>query len=288
MTQRPHGTRGTARKLRTVFDYLDFYTTALPRRFRLTYLDAFAGAGDVPFKDKLPLLDGILEYEKVFEGSAQKSLKLRRPFDRYIFNDGIKSNVNSLAKLKIEFPHLADRIQIVQQDANQIVTDYCRSHDPSRDRAVIFLDPWGNSVNWQTIELIAQTKGIDLWYLFPSGLGVVRQISQDASINPDAAPSIDRIMPSKSWRDIIAKPSAQGDMFTEQGDVVEKIATADSITRYFIGELKKVFHGVVLDEWLALGAKNGHWYSLVFACSNDSENAKKLAGRVAKDIMRKR
>jgi three-Cys-motif partner protein len=37
-----------------------------------------------------------------------------------------------------------------------------RSH-----RAVLFLDPYGMQVEWQTIEAIAKTAAIDLWLLFP-------------------------------------------------------------------------------------------------------------------------
>lgn len=45
MAQRSFGTAGTIKKLQTIADYLNFYTTALTGKFTLNYVDAFAGSG---------------------------------------------------------------------------------------------------------------------------------------------------------------------------------------------------------------------------------------------------
>jgi len=38
-------------------------------------------------------------------------------------------------------------------------------------RGVIFLDPYGMEVSWETVEAIARTEALDCWYFFPlSGL----------------------------------------------------------------------------------------------------------------------
>jgi hypothetical protein len=67
-----------------------------------------------------------------------------------------------------------------------------------------------------------------------------------------------------------------------------KQATVDSITRYMIKRMKQVFKGVVLDEWLPLGRGGSHWYSLLFACSNPSTAATKIAERVARAVMKRK
>ncbi|WP_375494674.1 hypothetical protein [uncultured Nostoc sp.] len=41
------------------------------------------------------------------------------------------------------------------------------------NRAVLFLDPFGMQIPWSTIEAIAHTEAIDLWYLFPLGVAMV-------------------------------------------------------------------------------------------------------------------
>ena len=53
-----------------------------------------------------------------------------------------------------------------------------------------------------------------------------------------------------------------------------------------IERMKAVFAGGVSDEWLPLGRNQGHWYSLIFACSNPSPKASALALKLAKAVLR--
>lgn len=168
MAQKPFSTGGTQQKLQTLEKYLGFYTTALGGKFHLTYFDAFAGTGDIPIAEPLPLFDGALEIESVVEGSASRALNLARPFDRYVLVDKRRSNIKSLETLKQAHVSIGNRIELIHDDANVAIDRFCStSFQPkARQRAVIFLDPFGNQVVWKTLEKIAQTPGIDLWYLF--------------------------------------------------------------------------------------------------------------------------
>jgi three-Cys-motif partner protein len=287
MVQKSFGTGGTFKKLETISDYLQFYTRALNGKFKLTYLDPFAGTGEVPIRGSLPLLDGVVEYEKFLAGSARMAFSVRPAFDRYVISDLKKAHASSLLDLQLQYPDIVERVTITQSEANQAVADYCKIHNPVTDRAVIFLDPFGNQVKWSTIELIAQTKGIDLWYLFPAGLGVARQISDDGTVQMDAESSLNEMFGDRSWFESATQLNTQMDLLSIDVQTRTKVAdTADAVTRQMIRKMKSVFKGVVLDEWLRLGKKGGHWYSLLFAISNDSKPAKELARRVAKDIMR--
>jgi len=64
----------------------------------------------------------------------------------------------------------------------------------------MFLDPFGNQVKWETLDRIGRTPGIDLWYLFPAGLGVLRQISRDGRVQKDAEASLDLLFGPNDWR----------------------------------------------------------------------------------------
>ena len=287
MAQKPFAGKGTVVKLNTLSDYLSFYTRALGGRFRLSYLDAFAGTGEIPFAEGLPLLEETMELENVIEGSARRALKLERPFDHYVFVDARSKNVAALDRLRTEFPALRDRIDTRRADANVAVVEFCRRLGAG-DRAVIFLDPFGNQVQWTTIEIIAATIGIDLWYLFPAGLGVARQITNDGRILADAEDSLDRMFGNDQWRHAVIEKEAMEDMFGGTADKSRKLATADSVTRLMINQMKGVFRGGVLDRWLPLGKQGRHEFSLLFAWSNPSERAAALAKRVATDIMRRK
>ncbi len=157
----------------------------------------------------------------------------------------------------------------------------------SRSRAVVFLDPYGNQVEWATIEAVAATEAVDLWYLFPAGLGVHRQIGRDARIDGDKRRSLNRLFGTTGWLDECVAPDdgLQGELFDATTPRHTKIATPDSITRYMIKRMKTVFTGGVLDEWLPLGRQGHHSFSLLFAWANPSEKAKK-AGEIARAVMR--
>lgn len=294
--QRKFGsTEGTIIKLETVFSYANFYTTMLkdkPRpdwRFKLTYVDAFAGSGKFPIADELPLLEEVGDFESIVEGSALRSLKVDHPFDRYIFSDVKRSNTEELEQLKDSFPNLKTRIEVVKQDANELVKEFC-TQMKSNERALMFLDPFGNQVNFDTLKMIADTKKIDLFYLFPSWWGVVRQVSSDGTVVADAENSLTRVFGTSDWRSQLTRKreNTQGDMFSENSELSEKIADVDSVTRYMIERMKTVFGDGVSSKWLPLGRNGSPGYSLLFACANDATKARPLAKRVAREIMKRK
>ncbi len=284
MAQKPFVHAGTIRKLETVADYAGFFTRALKDKFKLHYLDAFAGSGEIPLASELPPMSDTLDLEKVVQGSARRALDIARPFDRYVFADVRKSNTDQLDELRKRFPTLRDRISIRQGEANDVVMEFCQSLLDG-DRALVFLDPFGNQVSWKTLETIAGTKKIDLWYLFPAGLGVVRQVAQRGEILRFAEQSLDRMFGDQNWRNECVEYESEPDLFMADRTIARKIATADGITRYMIRRMETIFDGGVSDKWLPLGRSGIHQFSLLFACSNPAERAKSLAQRVAREIM---
>lgn len=289
--QRPFAREGTETKLRTVFDYAEFFTNALKnkpradRPFRLTFVDAFAGTGELPrqAKDVLPMIDDGLAFNDVAMGSARRALEVARPFDRYVFSDTKLRNVRELERLASEFSSLRDRVEIIRQDANEVVSDFCRQMEWN-DRAVMFLDPFGNQVTWQTLESIAATRKIDLWYLFPSWWGVVRQIRSDGTPLPDAEASLDRVFGTAEWREHVSTTIRTSDLFGAT-EARRKTATVDSVTRYMIERMETIFGGGVSHRWLPLTWEGRPSYSLIFACANPQSKARNLAMRVANQIM---
>lgn len=279
-------------KLVTIFDYANFFTTALKnqptaaKRFTLKYLDAFAGSGAIKLSEQLPNIAGAEDFSNVIEGSARRALQVDYPFDEYIFSDVKRGNLNSLESLKSEFVNISDRINIWHGDANDIVRKFCNELK-NMDRAIVFLDPFGNQVNFDTLKIISKTGKIDLWYLFPAWWGVVRQISSDGKINPDAEASLDRVYGTTEWRNLTTRIRAEPDLFDRDRVVSEKIATVDSMTRFMIERMKVVFGEGVSDRWLPLGRNGQAGYSLIFACANKTEKARKLAHRVAKHVMKR-
>ncbi len=157
----------------------------------------------------------------------------------------------------------------------------------SKRRAVVFLDPCGSQVSWETLELLAKTEKVDLWYLFPAGLGVTRQIGKSGTVHETHEASVDRLLGTEEWRRVLIKTEESSpDLFGVAPPRKFRDANADSVTKYMIERMALIFKGGVSDVWLPLGSDNIHKFSLLFACANPSPAASKLALKLARAVMR--
>src|SRR5215831_10862235 len=140
----------TEEKLDKLEEYLRVFTTVLKNQpFKLIYFDAFAGTPEIEVDPVVtPLL--VDDYRPFLEGSSRRALKFGKAFARYVFVDRRKGNVTELQALKADFPDLRDRIDIRHSEANAELEKFC-SNWPKSQRAVVFLDPFGNQVAWKTI-----------------------------------------------------------------------------------------------------------------------------------------
>jgi three-Cys-motif partner protein len=289
MSQLVFGGMHTEEKLQVLEKYLSAYQKVLKNSgLKTVFFDAFAGTGEIPIEQVSGLFQDVEEADPFIEGSARRALAIERPFDEYIFVEKSKRKAALLQGLKADFAHLADRIRIEPADANAVIEHFCKGTDWKRHRAVMFLDPFGNQVGWNTLEAIAHTRAIDVWYLFPSHLGINRQISDGAEYDEAKAASLDWVLGTGSWRDEFFATQKQNDLWGAEQQIVVKQATVDSITRFMIKRMKTIFKGIVLDEWLPLGRGGAHWYSLLFACSNPSSAATKIAERIARAVMKRK
>ncbi|HEX3943605.1 MAG TPA: three-Cys-motif partner protein TcmP [Rhizomicrobium sp.] len=240
MAQR-FGSAHTKLKLDKLEEYLRIYTTALKsQNFELIYFDAFAGAGDIQIGSDATLLEPVDDYSPFIKGSAERALQFKESFSRYIFVDLKAANVKALRALQSDHKDIADRIDIRKGDANAELIAFCKSTDWGRSRAVVFLDPYGNHVRWETLVALAATKAIDLWYLFPAGLGVYRQISQRGAVHSTHEASLDAILGTPDWRNSFIESRKEPDLFGSREEV-QKRATVESVTRFMANRMKKIF-----------------------------------------------
>lgn len=285
MALQSFGSVHTEVKLDKIAAYLDSYTTALKNQsFETIFIDAFAGTGSI---DTPGLGDGLFESEtavQAMQGSARRALQIKQPFHRYIFIEKQKLKAEELKKLRLEYPALASRINVINEDANAALLRICADLKPQLQRAVVFLDPFGNQVEWTTLVALAKTKVVDLWYLFPAGLGVARQISNTGKVHYTHAESLNQLLGTSDWETSFVSQIQEESLFGPL-IVAKKEVTPDTITKFMIERMKNEFLGGVLDTWLPLGSRRIHMYSLVFAWANPSPKAK-LAGKLAEAVLR--
>lgn len=211
--------------------------------------------------------------QEVLEGSVRRALRSDPLFDDYTFIEKSKVKHRALLKIKGEFPQLASRIQIIQDDANVAIKRLC-SEDWSNRRAVLFLDPYGMQVEWSTIVAIADTAAIDLWLLFPQGMAVNRMIGA-ADRFPSWRASLDLFFGTQEWRDQLLPVSSQQALFDD--DVQRSKVAVEQIGQYFVRRLESVFPSVAPKPAI-LGNATCPLYLLCFAAGN------KRGGKLALDI----
>jgi len=282
------GGNHTERKLVAVADYLNAYVTVMKKQpFNLTYVDGFAGSGaSQPLSDEVEdQLQGVplFDASSIVEGSPTRALNVEPPFDRYVFIDSNPKNVESLKSLLPQYPGRV--VNIVEGDANDRLLAFSKWMQPRRlERAVVFLDPFGLSVRWETIASLAATEKVDLWYLVPVQ-GMSRQIKSDGTFL-QSAQKIDEIWGSTEWRGQAVKqgPLVE-DLFGSVDQRLEKVARAEQFSEMFRQRLGEVFKGGVAKRYLRLGRGRSHDFSLMFACANPSPSAWRKALRIADHIL---
>lgn len=294
------GNEHTEHKLIAVESYLKSYTTALSKQnFELVYFDAFAGTGSIDISTEAdnilsqevfnllenePIAADVREARQFIDGSAKRALALDRKFDRYYFVESSKAKVKALANVADGYPGLRNRIHIRRGDANECLAEFCRSTDWLKTRAVVFLDPFGSQVDFETLKVLATTRAVDVWYLFPTFWSVFRQISNAGKMTPEQERSITRVLGTDEWKREWIRKEVHSNLFDDQEVVGVKQVELDDITKFMIKQMKTVFDGRVLDQWLPLGNNGTHQYSLLFAWANPSERAR-LAAKLASHVM---
>lgn len=284
----------TDEKLERVRKYLCAYTTIFranerARFFRTTYVDAFAGtgrhvsSGAPPVELMLiPEVSTDPEASSFKKGSAAIALEVQPQFDRYIFIETDPEKAEELGGLRARHPDMSDRILVVRDDANDALMRFARETDWDTNRAVVFLDPYGMSVEWSTIEALGHTKAIDLWVLFPLGQAVNRLLMKNQVPTGGWADALTRCFGTEEWKAEFYEPSAQMSLLGEAPGI-EKVATFDSIAGFFKRRLATCFCKVADNSLRLCNSRNTPLFLLCFAAAN--EKGAKTAIKIADHIL---
>lgn len=283
MEKQLFGGNWTEEKLVRVKKYLTAYTTIMKKQpFRFAYIDAFAGTGYRNLKQESNPTDLMFpefsehEPQLFLKGSAQIALETEPRFDTYIFIEKEESRFEDLKILREAYPK--DDILLINDDCNVYLQELCLKRNWTKNRAVLFLDPFGMQVQWQTIVAIAQTKAIDLWLLFPLGVAVNRLLKKDGNIDPVIQQKLTLLFGTDDWYDAFYEKQTVRNLFGEESRI-KKVTSFDGIRRYFVQRLKLIFSAVADNPLALTNSKNVPLYLLCFASGNPkgSTTAVKIA-----------
>ncbi|HYG63914.1 MAG TPA: three-Cys-motif partner protein TcmP [Thermoanaerobaculia bacterium] len=280
----------TTTKLEILKHYLRGYTTALKKTpFKTAYIDAFAGTGYRTLRQKdfgeSPLYPDLIEAapQALLDGSARMALQVEPPFNRYIFVEKSHEHCDQLLQLKEEFPELAKDIRIEEAEANEYIQKLCGKKGWGKHRAVLFLDPYGMQVEWETIEAVARTKAIDLWVLFPLGIGVNRLLTRSGDIPESWKRRLDLLLGTQDWYDEFYKVQSTPTLFGPQETPVKE--SLETIGRFFNERLKTIFAGVAPTPKVLRNSANCPLYLFCFAVGNKA--GAPIALEIANHLLRK-
>lgn len=294
MAEPQFGGPWTEEKLSRLRKYLHAYMTIFStnpqaKLLRTIYVDAFAGTGfrrefsaHLPEEHSLFDVTSDLDAETLRKGSTQVALETTPHFSEYIFIEHDDEHSANLLRLRQRFPDIAPRIKIIPEDANVCLLRWCKETDWKKTRAVVFLDPYGMQVEWATIEAMANTESIDLWILFPLGVGVNRLLMKLRPPEGSWAGRLTRIFGTDTWRKAFYQESSQPDLFNKTPELI-KDADFKAIATYWTTRLESVFAGVAHNPLPLRNSRNVPIYLLSFAAANP--RVSKTAVKIAQDIL---
>ncbi|QDT46454.1 Ribosomal RNA large subunit methyltransferase J [Symmachiella dynata] len=282
-------------KLDRLGKYLNAYTTIMRKQSWCEgyyYIDAFAGPGKHQVRDKevneLEVESALLdlshdgsqqpEHQAFLAGSPRIALELNNPFSGYIFVEKNAERATELEQLKEEFG-TSRSISIHKLDCNEFLLNRVvnsKKVNWKTNRAVVFLDPFGMQVGWDTLQNLAQTEAIEVFLNFPVGMAIQRLLPRDSTkLTKKSREKLDRYFGSPDWYRELYKP--QFNLFGEEIDENSE-NSGIALLRWYRARLKKAF-GHVSKAALIRNSKGGHLYFLLLA------TPKATGAKIASDIL---
>jgi len=249
------------------------------------YFDGFAGSGiNLPKEDNLksdPLNGLELENEasQYYVGAAERVVSMDLSFDEYYFVDYNKKAIESLKK-KLSPSQKGNRVyKYIVKDVNEGINKLSL-HLDSKKSALVFLDPFGMDIQWNTISLL-KGKRVDLWILIPTGVAINRLLDREGELRHlDKLEECLGLSETEIKREFYLERE-EFNLFNGKIKSLEKISDSIShITKLYIKQLKTIWNFVTDEPLVLINSKNVPIYHFVFASNN--QTALKIASGIIK------
>lgn len=267
----------TEQKIEIVVDYAKAYLTIMNKysQFKTLYFDGFAGCGEIFKVDE--------SNAQIIEGTALRVLEIEQPktFNLYYFVEKSEENKEELDSIiKEKFPER--KYHVVNEDCNVKLQSMVTFLKENRSyRVLAFIDPYGMSVNWSSIECL-KGVGVDLWILVPTGIGVNRLLKRNGQISDSWLNKLEVFLGLP--RDEILKYFYQSKtiqtLFGEETNMAKEKHAIEKAAELYKKRLAEIFNHV--SEPFALKNSTGSiMYHFMMATNN------KAALKIANDVIKK-
>jgi three-Cys-motif partner protein len=275
-SQDEFGGAWTQQKLVALGKYLQAYTNIFKRNRRaqyysISYVDAFAGTGSLQRPEPGALAEFLPELlrneEQYRKGSVLRALDIEPPFDNYIFIEKSAEKCNELRRIAEQVRSRS--VRVIKEDANSGILRWCQELDTKRQRAVVFLDPFGASVKWEAIIALGKTKAVDLWVLFPYS-AINRMLIRDRKPEVAWARRLTEVFGTSEWESAFYSTSSWPSLFdsAQSIELVHKSADYRVIADFFVSRLNSEFEAVS-NPLRLYNSRGSLLFMLFFAAGND-------------------
>ncbi|MDO4496739.1 MAG: three-Cys-motif partner protein TcmP [Bacteroidales bacterium] len=283
----------TEQKLDCFESYVRAYLTIMNAyrdkyHWKLIYFDGFAGSGDRKQKEESEnLAIDIFGEENVspqdlnlYQGAAERVVRLEetmRGFDFYYFIDKYQENLDRL-KLKLNAYETKNLMSFRCADANNQALLLAQAlKEKSNLKALCLLDPFGMSIDWNTIERLAG-KSLDLWVLVPTGSIVSRLIQNDGTLRyPD---KLERFfgLPEEVLKERFYQTEMVQDLFGEHEETHKVANIIGEIASLYCEQLGNLFPYVTNKPLVMYNKNNVPIFH--FVCASFNQTAVKIAKQI--------
>lgn len=281
-------------KLKCLRKYLSAYTTIMRKQRWVEgyfYIDAFAGPGTLKVRKKQVTDSVRIQFHRFYgqvlgdsetaeyiSGSPRIALELKHPFTDYVFIEIDDGRYQQLQALKAEFEKRRDvTVQIEKQDCNSYLCGLASDTQINwkKWRGIVFLDPFGMQVPWNTLARLAKTNAIEILINFPVGMAIQRLLKKSGKFSQPEREKLNEYFGTEEWYEEL-----YGEFKGFFGTVVYKNRpSGDVLVKWYRKRLKKLFKYVTHAREVQ-NSKGSPLYYLIHAGQNSTGN--KIAGEILK------
>jgi len=285
------GGKWTETKLRAFESYVNAYLKIMINQKvkkgwlkNIIYFDGFAGSGNRNIKkenNQLMFFKNVSDEElSVYKGSAERVLSMEKKFDEYYFVDNDKNSIELLQDTLKKKNLILKNCNFVCKDVNEKIKEFVNKLT-KETAALVFLDPFGMQINWQSIELL-KDKRVDLWILIPSGVIVNRLLDKKGKLKFSEKLKSFFGMSKDEILNLFYEEKKAIKLFDDE----EKTSKVDDgitkIAEVYIKNLQKMFKYVTKKSLILFNSKRVPIYHFVFASNNLT--ALKIANHIIERI----
>lgn len=265
-------------KLDRLRRYLSAYTKIMSKQTwaaGYVYIDAFAGGGrarirgrGAPQSNQITVLGQEFrsdeEAREILDGSPRVALQIEPPFTRYVFLETDAGKLTALESLSSEYEGRRN-VRIRSGDCNRYLLSTIERVDWKKWRAVVFLDPFGMQVPWETIAGLAKTRAIEAFLNFPVGMSIQRLLKRSGVFSDRERRKLDEYLDDPEWFNLVysESPGLFGPIQKKEHDAERRLV------EWYRDRLKQAF-GYASSPHLVVNSHGGHLYFLIFAGPNET------------------